>query len=321
MAAAAEAAAEGTTGGQRCRRRPAAAAEECDELMLAEQERIYDAVCGREVSVQVGFKASHAARKKVGAAARKSTSLHYGEVFFKPLGRALEQIKRKWGGLRKHQTAAAAADRDGGAADSHFYDLGAGTGKSLVAAALVHRGFSRCIGIELLPDLVAIARQVVCRSQDFQETGSMPTSSSLAAEPGSHTVGRTKKENVDDETSSPSPPRPPPPTATVEIREGDLTQIPWWDDPHADVIFSNTLAFDDELIGRLSVLLLRLRPGVFVISSGRLPENKDFTEGFEVLDFKFQPFSWGSSTVWLHRRKAGPDDTLRNRQEGVSLIV
>ncbi len=337
MPAAAEAAAEATaaadastgstaaaragadaTAPRRRRGRPNAA-DECDERMLAAQERVYDAVCGRAVSLQVGFKASHAARKKVGGAARKSTSLHYGEVFFKPLGRALEQIKRKWGGLRKQQ--AVADGNDGGAAESHFYDLGAGTGKSLVAAALVHRGFSRCIGIELLPGLVAVARQVVRRYQDYQETGIAAAERMSGDAAEQQTATANKESAAEDEAQEDSPPPPPPPTATVEIREGDITQIPWWDDPDADVIFSNTLAFDDELIGRLSTLLLRLRPGVFLISSGRLPENKDFNEGFEVLDFKFQPFSWGSSTVWLHRRKAGPDDTLRYRKEGVSLVV
>jgi hypothetical protein len=76
------------------------------------------------------------------------------------------------------------------------------------------------------------------------------------------------------------------------------------------------LAFEEELVELVRNLLLRVRSGTFVITTGKLqayPENETTTkrdggsgeldeQGFECLEFTMQPFSWGISAIWIHRR-------------------
>lgn len=73
----------------------------------------------------------------------KQTSLTYGEVDFISIGEIFETIKNRYGGIPT-----------GGV----FYDLGAGTGKGVIAAAVLHH-FEVCKGIEVLEGLYDVSLQ------------------------------------------------------------------------------------------------------------------------------------------------------------------
>ena len=92
------------------------------------------------------------------------------------------------------------------------------------------------------------------------------------------------------------------------------------------------LAYDEVLKSKLRILLRLVRPGTYVLSTGNLHEEfisrKNFNDAdtqqsssvqigaqkrkshlneclggtFETLDFTMQPFSWGLSALWIHRR-------------------
>ena len=86
----------------------------------------------------------------------KKTTLVYGEITFRSYAIAFEKIKNKYGGLQT----------PGGV----FYDLGSGTGKPVLSAALLH-DFDQVKGIELLESLHNIALEL----QQVWESSIRPT--------------------------------------------------------------------------------------------------------------------------------------------------
>ena len=101
-----------------------------DDAALAAAEAHFDRVTAA-YPLALGKRVSAAERAR---RALPSATLTYGEVAFAPLAIALQKIKRRYGGL---------TGRGG-----RFVDIGAGTGKALVAAALCHP-FDECVGIEV----------------------------------------------------------------------------------------------------------------------------------------------------------------------------
>merc|ERR1712146_503787 len=154
-----------------------------------------------------------------------------------------------------------------GGTGGKFYDLGAGTGKVLITAALMH-DFDCVVGIEVFPELHAVMGSVGARFQ----------ASELPA-----TI-----------------------TTRLEMICGDFRDaaLPWWED--ADLVFCNTLAFDDDLVDQLVTLLCRLRDGVIILHSGKIQKKEIFNEYFEQLEFGMRRFSWGTAVLWIHRRKGCP---------------
>ena len=122
-------------------------------------EAVYDDICDG-VTTREGFKASHAGRKNLPEKDQSDSSFHFGEAMFRPVACALEKVKRKYEGLP--------AEGGGGV----FYDLGAGTGKVCVAAALTHR-FDRVVGIEILPELHAWGQKIEHRFKTLTEDTSV----------------------------------------------------------------------------------------------------------------------------------------------------
>jgi hypothetical protein len=66
----------------------------------------------------------------------EDTTLTYGEVEFASLGQTFYKIKNNFDGIP----------------EGTFYDLGSGTGKGCLSAALLHP-FVKCVGIEILEGL------------------------------------------------------------------------------------------------------------------------------------------------------------------------
>ena len=147
-----------------------------------------------------------------------------------------------------------------------FYDLGSGVGNVVIAAALVHR-WQAVIGIEILEPLYEISGGLIEKYHLEQQL-----SDSLM-------------------------------TTNVTTMQGDLLTLhKWWLD--ADVVFCNTLAFDDALLDALVILLQKLKTNTFILTTGRLNDKERLADTkFECLEFSIGSFSWGDSTMWIYKKK------------------
>ena len=92
--------------------------------------------------VSAGKKSSTSERNKL---KDSRSTLVYGEISFSSYAVAIEKVKNKYGGLQE----------SGGI----FFDLGHGTGKPALAAALLH-DFDSVNGIELLDGLFNLSLQL-----------------------------------------------------------------------------------------------------------------------------------------------------------------
>ena len=152
--------------------------------------------------------------------------------------------------------------------DSIFYDLGSGAGKSVVAGAIGFPYFKQVIGIELLNELYEVSVDVL---KTYHATMGTMTTTTMTTIPEVSTIC------------------------------GDLTQIPWW--KNGNVIFCNSLVFDDHLLSQLALLLENVASGTFLISSGRLNQKNRLDKCFDFLECSVADYSWGKSSVWIHKRK------------------
>jgi Histone methylation protein DOT1 len=112
-----------------------------------------------------------------------------------------------------------------------FYSLGSGVGKSVIAAVLLHN-FNSCTGIEILPGLTRVSKEVL-------------------------TDWKTIRLRCSDKKQE----------CAVKFLCGDLTQIDWSD---ADIAFAYATCFDDALMSKLSLKAERLSPGSYFISVSKM---------------------------------------------------
>ena len=111
-----------------------------------------------------------------------------------------------------------------------FYDLGSGTGKNVLLAAVAGR-FDRAVGIEILPELSAIAGAL---GESFRED----------VAPGSSAV------------------------CDVEFRTASFLEDLEWVDA-AGVVYCNTIMFDEPLMVALAAHARGMRPGALFITLGQ----------------------------------------------------
>ena len=227
-----------------------------DTTFMKQQEKHYFAIV-ESFSLNTGFMASHAARNQNGSIYDKHRkSLKYGEIPYQTLAMALQKIKTVYKGLRFRNDV--------------MYDLGSGTGKVCIAAALYHASFQKIIGIELLKELHDVSIQLL---QSFQ---------TYVAECNGVQTALNKRQNI-------------------QTVLGDLTEIPWYND--ATVVFCNTLVFDEELLCTLAEMLIQVQPGCFLITSGALNTNNRLDKHFNLMECSMQLYSWGKSSLYIHQRK------------------
>lgn len=179
----------------------------------------------------------------------------YGEIALRDFTELLD----KYGAT---DAAGGGGGPDGGRA---FWDLGCGTGKGVLAAALC-RHFAHAHGLELLPCTAAIAEILV---QDFIRDvlpGARPASN---------------------------------PLRSVSARVGDIFAADATDAwTRGDFVFCNCVTWDDETMTRLSAAAERMRPGsVFVTVLCPLASDK-----FELVEEVELNFSWGAVECLVHRR-------------------
>ena len=168
--------------------------------------------------------------------------------------------------------------KDGGAMDGTiFYDLGSGAGKALVAAALSGITFLKCIGIELLPGLCEVSKDVIINYKDKVDNNSLNIYNSL-----------------------------------LEVREGDVLVEDWTD---ADFLYISSVCFSDSMIDAVfekakqlksnSVIATLKLPTVgftFVQSEDETPARISNCGFYEYFKEEWYKMSWGKVGVYFIRR-------------------
>ena len=153
--------------------------------------QIFDALVA-EMPVSAGKKSSTSERNLL---KDSRSTLVYGEIQFSSYAIAIEKVKNKYGGLQE----------SGGI----FYDLGHGTGKPALAAALLH-DFDSVNGIELLDGLYNLSLQL--KSIWMEKI---------------HALLPESKKKIE-----------------VNFTQGDITVEDW---SHATMCFANSTCFDIHL--------------------------------------------------------------------------
>lgn len=120
-----------------------------DMAHIVASKAIYDHVTSA-FPVAVGKAASKKEREEQQL---KATTLVYGEISFESFGTCLEKIKKVYGRPEVGSSGDVGILQNRGGI---FYDLGAGTGKAVVAAAILHN-FDQCIGFEILEGLFSVS--------------------------------------------------------------------------------------------------------------------------------------------------------------------
>ena len=221
---------------------------------------LFDELCDAH-SLQLGLDLSLAERAARGIPEGVQHALVYGETPFRSLGVILSRVRALLGG-----GASAFSSRT-------FVDLGSGTGKPVLAAALLHR-WRGVRGIELCEGLHAASLELQERWE-----GGLPF-----LPPGERSLRYAI---------------PPEVRATpVRFELGDATQLDWSD---AGVVFACSTCFDAALFARLAKCAERLAAGAIVVTcSDRFPES-----AFELLDERVLVMSWGACSVFIQRRRGG----------------
>lgn len=188
-------------------------------------------------------------------------SLVYGETPFSAIAAILAAVVRLTGW-------------PGGLVGRTFVDLGTGSGKPLVAAALLAPGWRECVGVELLPGLVDAALEL---EERFRE--GLP-----------HIQKGVKGLQY----------RVPPAARSTPLRveQGDVLEVDWWST--ADVVFACSTCFEEPLLAGIAARAERLRPGsVIVMCSAALA-----SPYLRMLEETRMVMSWGPATVYIAQRVA-----------------
>jgi hypothetical protein len=142
-------------------------------------------------------------------------SLLYGEIEFSALETAFVIIRERGGGLK-------------GEEGSTFVDLGSGSGKAVVAAALLHN-FNNCVGLEILKNLHDLAMSASMKWEQLKL--SSPALSKM--------------------------------TSNLHFIHGDMLE---YDLSNAHVVLANSTGYDENLMSKLSKCTEKMEPGSFFIS-------------------------------------------------------
>jgi hypothetical protein len=231
-----------------------------DMVAVLESKEIFDSVM-QPFSVVLGKAVSKKEREELNL---KNPSLIYGEVTFETMGIVFEKIRKVYG--RPHQGTSGPSgvmQTRGGI----FYDLGAGTGKGVIAAAVLY-DFEVCYGIEYLEGLFSL---------------------SLDALNSYNTRGKAKLSSREHETH-------------CQFIHGDFLQTRTKDWRDADVVFANSTCYEPALMSGIARLATGMKKGSFFITLTKRLPCQDFT----VVDFEMHPMSWGEATVFVMQKTTDP---------------
>jgi len=188
-----------------------------------------------------------------------SSTLVYGEISFEAFGITLEKIKKIHGKPNVGNTGPAGCMQDRGGI---FYDLGSGTGKAVIAAAILYN-FDICCGIEILEGLYTLSLEI---TSEYNSRGKAKLNREI--------------------------------TTDVSMVKGDILDLSVKDWSDGDVIFANSTCFDDTLMAALANTAGGLKKGTFFITFTKRLPGTDFV----VLEYEMHQMSWGAATVYIHQK-------------------
>jgi Histone methylation protein DOT1 len=211
-------------------------------LLIHRKQRIFKEITS-EYPVSVSKEISAAERESLSL---NSISLTYGELDFRSLGEIFETIKNVHGGIP----------------NGIFYDLGSGSGKGVLSAALLDN-FHKCIGLEILRGLYEIS-QVIKTNYD--------------------TIRLNLIEEYKDIWNT---------LPDIEFVQGDMFDIGWGD---ADFIFANSTCFDTKMMDRIGNSYAKPGTWAVTLTKGLISPFWDILQSFR------KKMSWGEATVYIHKR-------------------
>eukprot|EP01083_Nonionella_stella_P104270 298588_1 len=178
-------------------------------------------------------------------------SLAYGEIEFWSFARILEIVDPKPG--------------------ERFYDLGSGTGKAVIAAALLH-DFKSCVGIELVRPLhdVAIGRQRALLTEKCNDLGNLTSDIRFCC-------GDFLSEST--------------------IPEGSRQ---WWQD--GGVVFIASTCLSDSIMDSIDGRARELSKGARVITLTHALKSAKNGSVFRIIEQRKYRMSWGNVTVFIHEK-------------------
>lgn len=211
-----------------------------ESIILAESRNFFNCIYSN-CSLEEAKKLSRNERTEKNL---KSTSLTYGEIEYDAFYQILCKLPKK------------------GVNNNIFYDLGSGSGRAVMAAALTN-DYKKIIGIEVLTNLHHVATKVL---NDFNTNEFKDLLYAL------NTNGRR---NITD----------------VQLLEGSIIDYDWSD---GDVVFANSTCFDSELMDSITKKATQLKPGAFVITFTKELHMEKYPSYFELLEKIKYKMSWGS---------------------------
>lgn len=176
-----------------------------------------------------------------------SSNYTYGEVDFLSLAETFEIIKTRHGPIKPGGT---------------FYDLGSGSGKGVVSAALIH-DFDKCKGIEVLESLYDISTKLFLSYQQVRL----------------HLVY-----NYPDLWDK---------LPDIEFIFGDMFNESWTD---ASFIFVNSTCFDSKMMEMISNR--EVNPGTWAVTLTKALKSSKWV----IKQSLRKPMSWGEATIYIHER-------------------
>lgn len=202
------------------------------------------------------------------------STLTYGEIDFKSFSIALNKIRRVYGRPGVGTTPPEGIMQQPG---GMFCDIGSGTGKPSVAAAVCHP-FDLVAGIEILPGLYAISLQLAVRFEEQRSSmGAAGTATGVPEGPLAHNT-------------------------RLAFACGDGCDFSVYDWRNADVCFANSTCFNDALMAKVAEAAESLKKGAFFITlTKKLPSTS-----FTVLYQKVFKMSWGGATVFIQQKLRDP---------------
>lgn len=188
-----------------------------------------------------------------------NNNLIYSEMDFVTIGYIIEKIKKVHG---RPNTGASGHSGKLQNRGGIFYDLGGGSGKTTVAAALLFP-FDSCYGIECLGSLILVANEI---TQSY------------------NTVGKSAL-NRDYETF-------------ITQIFGDFLDMKIKDWRDGDIVFANSSTYDDKTMKKLALLAHLMKRGTFFVTvSQKLPSND-----FIIVEHFMRKTSWGEASIYIHQK-------------------
>ncbi len=233
---------------------------EIDMAHVVSSKVIYDHVTSA-FPLTLGKAASKKEREELG---RKETTLVYGEISFEAFGVILEKVKKIYGRQDVGASGAYGVLQGRGGV---FYDLGSGTGKGVVAAAILHN-FDQCVGVECLEGLYSISLEMLASY---------------------NTRGKTKLQDREFDTH-------------CSFVFGDFLDMKVRDWRDGDVVFANSTCYDEELMAKIAEKAIGMKKGSFFISFSKRLASEDFV----ILEHEMMKMSWGEATVYIMQKMTDP---------------